>query len=215
MKRHAVAMILLALVALILFMPLRLVLAVARPDRLNAREVSGTIWSGRMEDARFGSFDLGAFTVRLQPLPLLRGEARLDLLREGPQPLRATLSLRPGQFAVESVSGTLRRGQVMDWPIERLELDNATLALSASGCRAASGQIRLLIGSGATGTRMMPPLMGPIACVGEEVQIPLASATARERLTVAFSPAGDYRVDLSLPAGPDGKLFNQQMRGRF
>ncbi|QHL90855.1 type II secretion system protein GspN [Sphingomonas changnyeongensis] len=65
-------------VALIALMPLRVVLGLM-PPVLAARAATGSLWSGRLVDARIGPLMLGDVQAGLDPLALLTGRVRLGL----------------------------------------------------------------------------------------------------------------------------------------
>jgi general secretion pathway protein N len=71
----------LMLIALIVFLPMRLVLGwIGLGDQgFTARTVSGSVWDGRLNEARFGDLALGSLDARLSPFALLVGRARVSL----------------------------------------------------------------------------------------------------------------------------------------
>ena len=66
-------------VALLVFLPMRLVLASAGVGEqgFSARSVTGSVWDGRLVDARFGDLALGTLDASLSPFALLIGRARV------------------------------------------------------------------------------------------------------------------------------------------
>ena len=68
--------------AVLAFLPMRLALGWAALDSqgFSAREVTGSVWSGRLVEARFGDVALGDLDASVSPLALLIGRARIALL---------------------------------------------------------------------------------------------------------------------------------------
>ena len=68
-------------VAVLVLLPMRLALGWASLDSqgFSAREVTGSVWSGRLVEARFGDVALGDLDASVSPLALLIGRARIAL----------------------------------------------------------------------------------------------------------------------------------------
>ncbi|HEU0067174.1 MAG TPA: type II secretion system protein N, partial [Sphingomonas sp.] len=79
------------LIAMLVFLPLRLVLGMAGvgEEGLTARAVEGSVWMGRLRDARFGDVPLGDLNAHVSPWPLLIGRARVELDTRGDTPARS------------------------------------------------------------------------------------------------------------------------------
>ena len=74
--------------AMLAFLPMRLALGFAGLDAqgFSAREVRGSLWSGRLVEARFGDIALGDLDAGVSPLALLIGRARIALQGESADP---------------------------------------------------------------------------------------------------------------------------------
>ena len=190
-------------VGMIVFWPLRAGLAATNAGSLglSARDVTGTIWSGRLEGAALGVQPLGDLRARVCFLPLLGGETRLSLTGEGA--FQGVFIRRGDAIAVEALD--------MRAPISALglsgsgtvTLSQAAFAFDSARCEAASGRARIegLAGSGWTA----PMLEGPLACEegrlvarlhGQDAAVDLAA-------TLAFDRSGRWTMDLVVrPADP-------------
>ncbi|WP_296816602.1 type II secretion system protein N [Brevundimonas sp.] len=177
------------LVTMIAGWPMRAALGAAGVDRLglSAREVTGTLWSGRLSDARLGDISLGDVEARLAFWPMLAGETRLSL------------EASDGPFAVELVRAQDRagvRGLDIQVPLATFGLPGqagGTATLTQSDilfvdgrCAQASGRVRIdgLAGPGWTA----PALDGALACHDGLLLARMNGADER------FALAADLRV---------------------
>lgn len=200
MSRRVPALILVFAVALavsmIAFWPLRAGMTAANAGSLglSARDVSGTIWSGRLEGAALGVQPLGDLRARVFFLPLVAGETRVALTGEG---VFGGLFIRRGDaMAVEGLD--------IRAPISALGLPGAgtaTLSRAAFGfdgsaCEAASGRARI---EGLAGTGWAAPMLeGPLTCEDGRLVARLAGQDASVDLSanLAFERSGRWMLDL-------------------
>lgn len=190
-------------VAMIAFWPLRAGMAAANAGSLglSARDVSGTIWSGRLEGAALGAQPLGDLRARVFFLPLLAGETRLALTGEG---AFRGLFIRRGQaMAVEGLDIRAPVSALGLAEAGTATLSQATFAFQGPTCEAASGRARIegLAGAGWTA----PMLEGPLVCEGGRLVARLAGRDASIDLsaTLAFERTGRWTLDLvARPADP-------------
>jgi hypothetical protein len=82
--------------ALLALLPLRLVAGWVGLDEtgLSAREVRGSVWSGRLSETRIAGLLLGDLHAGLEPLPLLVGRVRVAVRLSGGGRYRAELLVR-------------------------------------------------------------------------------------------------------------------------
>lgn len=82
-RRMRIVLLLALLFGLLLFLPMRVALGVAGLERLGvaAREVRGSVWSGRIDQLMLGNMPLGSVRAGLSPVSLLMGRARFDIAR--------------------------------------------------------------------------------------------------------------------------------------
>lgn len=194
-------------VAMLAFLPMRLALGwVALDDQgFTAREVRGTLWSGRLAEARFGELALGDLEADVSPLPLLIGRARVALLREAPSPderLTGAVEIGRSRAAILHATGPVAPGTAFSpLPVTALNLDDATVRFVDGVCEAAEGRVRADL-SGTFAGQPLPGLVsGTARCDGGALLLPLVSAAGAEGVNLRLWADGRYRAELSLVPG--------------
>lgn len=223
-----------AVITLIVAMPLRLAIGIAGIDAsgLTARFASGTIWSGRLDQARLGAFDIGTIRLRLKVLPLLGGRASFAVDREdgvGVLPLSGTADLGLAGRAISHVTGSLGGGSWGDIPVDRVNLDNLSVAFANGQCRSAEGRVQVVLGVSFPGLDLKNGLAGNARCDNGALVLPLAGESGLERLTLRITETGSYSArftitatDPALAAGlsaagfsPNSGGYSKSLRGQF
>ncbi|MEZ0470491.1 type II secretion system protein N [Luteimonas salinilitoris] len=180
---------------LALLLPLRLALGVVDLERagLGAAAASGSLWRGRLHDARLHGRALGDVDVRLSPWPLLTGTREL-VLRGAT--LRASL-LQGARRGVRDASGTLVLDDLDLAPglALALDADDASLVFAGDACRSAAGRIGLELHP-AGGGEPLAVLDGAVACDGRAATVAWTPSGA------ASGPFAGLRVDARIE--PDG-----------
>jgi|GEM_PF-3290129 len=165
------------LVALVALFPLRLALGAAG-DGLSARAVEGSVWFGRLEEARVRDLPLGDVHLRASVLPLLVGDLRFDVRGDR---VRGTVVAGSGVTDVD--------GRIVDLPaiggvaLRALDLEGVTALFRDGRCAEARGRVRAVPAAG-------PTLEGALRCDGGALLAPLASPSGRERIDLRLSPDG-------------------------
>ena len=187
------------LFALGALLPLRLALAQlgAGGKGLAAEEAVGSVWSGALGGARFGPVALGDVSARLRFLPLLGGQARLDL-KQGDGELKAGFILSRHGFAIDDAAGAVSTGPLGGLPAAELELADLDVSFKDGLCESADGVVRARLGGGAP---VSAELSGEPRCEGPALLLPLAAGTGRERVDVRLFADGRYRADIVVGAG--------------
>lgn len=223
------AMLLLCLLALL---PLRLALGGTGLGEagLSARRVNGSLWAGRMVEARFGELPLGDLRARLAFWPLLLGRARVELDGEGVRPLTGALMVSRHAFGIEGMTASLATGQLFaPLPVTSLDLDDASVLFRDGRCERADGRVRATLAGEAAGVPLPAALSGPARCEAGALLLPLASQAGTETATLRVFGDGRYRAEFGLPgtdpatalrleragfiAGPGG--YRLAVEGRF
>lgn len=192
-----------ALALLILFFPLSAATSRLAPG-LEAEQVSGTIWSGRLRDAHYAGLPLGDVDVGLDPERLIKGEASLRFQRLGPR-----LSGRAGgsrqDRRLEELSGELPL-QLLPSPAPAVTIrfQDVHVSLTPRGaCRSAGGEVSTSL-SGIPFLGETPPLRGTPACDGDRLFTPLRLAGDRAGLDLWLAADGGWTGKLRLR--PDNRL---------
>ena len=195
--------------AMLVFLPMRLALGWAGLDAqgFTAREVRGSLWSGRLVEARFGELALGDLRAGVSPLALLIGRARIALSGRGADPaerLRGTVELSRGRAAVLDARGAVAPGSAFaPLPVTALNLDEVSVRFADGACEAAEGRVRAEL----TGTYLGQPLPGTVSgaarCDAGALLLPLQAASGTEGTNLRLWADGRYRAELTLvPSDP-------------
>lgn len=182
-----------AVLAVAATLPMRMVLdrAGAAEAGLSAREVSGTIWAGRLDDARIADLPLGRLDVQLSPLALLRGRSELIFARSDAGPGALTGRLHgSGPRGVSDVTGDVALGmRIGGLALGRLQLTGATLRFDDQArCAAAGGTVHLGLSAPVAGLALAQGLSGALSCANGRAQALLSSQSGMEKLRLDFDP---------------------------
>ena len=192
------------LFALVALFPLRLALDGLGFDRLglSAREASGSVWLGALNEAQLGPAPLGDVTVRLNRLPLLIGRARLSLERQSlDSPLSGAATLSASGFSLDDFNGQLRLGAAFaPLPVGAVELDGVSVRFADGLCQRADGRVRAQLAREVPGLSLASGLAGVARCSGGRLLLPLASQSNMERIDLSFAADGSYRADFAVTA---------------
>jgi len=185
---------------LLLAAPLQLATArLALPQELSAAGVDGSLWRGRLRQARWQDVAIGDVRMGLSPLPLLLGRRQLRV--HTPQ---ASLALHAGR-----VRGLSRADGVLPLPslpglALRASLEDARLLFDDEGCRDAGGRVRVEVTLADGG---LPPLLlaGTPACEGGVGRLALVpeDAMAPLWLEATLTVEADGRRSLQASARTD------------
>ena len=197
----------LMLVALVVLLPLRLVLGWAGigDEGLSARRVEGSVWSGRLVEARIGDASLGDLAAHVSPLALVAGKARLALDSIVDVPQRTVHgSVETGRHAIGIAGMTANVGVgrlFAPLPVATLDLDDVTVRFADEACQTAQGRVRATL-AGATGAfggvALPASLAGGVRCDGPALLVPLTSAGGGEAAVLRVTADGLYHADFTL-----------------
>ncbi len=186
------------------FMPLKLAVSMAGLEntKFSAREISGSIWNGRIEQAQLGPFALGDLDAGVQFFPLLTGNVKLDLERPastGNSGLSATIGRQGSALLVENATTILSVGQTLaPLPASSIALDNVSVAFAGGRCQSASGKVRLSLDANIPGLDLKRGLLGDAICEDGVLVLPLTSGSGMEDLTMKLEGNGFYTARLFL-----------------
>jgi len=186
--------------ALIALLPLRAAIGWFDLDGrgLAAREASGSLWSGTLEEARFGAVPLGDLHARLNLLPLFLGRARLSLSRDDADGrFDGAISVSRHGFGVDDLTGRLRLGGLFaPLPVATLDLQDVTAHFADGRCERAEGAVHAGLSGDLAGMLLPSGLSGTARCADGALQVALASQTGMERIDLAIEAGGRWRADL-------------------
>lgn len=200
-RRVLILIVLLA--TLIVLFPLRLALALLDLDRIgvSARAVSGSIWSGRLDEVAAAGVPIGTAEARLSPFELLIGRARIDVSRPadaaGAGPLSGAVTVSRNSLGVADVTATVPLAAALaPLPVASVSLSNFNVRFDGGACARASGTARAALTGSIAGVALAQGLSGNASCDGRFVRIPLTSQSGQERLDFRVAVDGEYVADL-------------------
>lgn len=190
---------LLLLTALLIFMPLRMIIA---GDAVSARRVDGIIWDGSIRDLRVGQIQVGDVNARVHFLPLLLGRAQIAVSR-GDAPfapgISGSVTRRIGGFELDDMTATLPVSTLFaPLPAENIELQDFSTRFIAGRCAEAGGNIRLTLSGTLPGIDVANGLLAKPRCEGGQLLIPFMSQSAMERVTIRIAGDGRFSANVFL-----------------
>ncbi len=188
--------------ALVLFLPMRMALGwfgLAEAG-MTARAVRGSLWSGALDDARFGDIALGDLSARVLPLPLLIGHARIALAGAN---VTGAVDVTRRKLGLRDVTASLPVGNAFaPVPVTRLDLDAVSVRFAGDACDSAEGRVRAVLAGNIADQALPATMSGVPRCDAGALLLPLTSP-AGEGSTIRIWRDGRYRADLVLnPSDP-------------
>lgn len=197
------------LVALVVLFPMRLALGVfgLAGEGLSAREVTGSVWWGGLNEAQYGNVPLGDVGASLSPIQLFVGRARIDVWgREGTAnaSLSGAVGFSRNTSGVDDVTATVPAGEAFaPVPITAIQLDDVSVKFRDGRCETAEGKITATIDATLPQLNLPPTLIGNARCEGGALLVPLASQAQTESIAVTIEADGKYRAILTVrPSDP-------------
>lgn len=203
-------------VALILFLPMRLALGWAGLGDLglSARQVHGSVWFGELSEVHAGGLDLGDMAAGLAPAPLVIGCAHVAVKGEGDAPLQGALSLSRHSFGVVDLTAGVTSGAAFaPLPVTELDLDDVTARFKDGACDHAEGRVRVTLAGAIGGVALPQTMAGTARCDGNALLLPLASTAGTESLDLRLSADDSYRADLTMRTGDPQLATKLQLAG--
>lgn len=191
-------------VALLAFLPMRLVLGAAGVGEvgLTARAAEGSLWAGRLRDARAGGLDLGDLDAGVSPLALLLGRARIALAspeQGAARSLKGVVTISRHSAGIGSLSVSLpAAGLFPPLPVTQLDTDDVAVRFRDGGCDRAEGRVRATLAGTIAGVPLSGVMAGTARCDGRALLLPLATAAGTERADLRLQPGGRYTADLTM-----------------
>ena len=185
--------------ALLVFLPMRVALGWlgVGEQGLSARAATGSVWSGRLIDARFGDLALGDLDAGVSPLALLIGQARVSLHRG--DALHGTIGLSRHGRRIDALTASLPTGRIFaPLPVTRLDLSEVTIHFTDDACDTAEGRVTATLVGAVGGVALPASVSGNARCDGGALLLPLASQAGTENVLLRVTGAGRYTAALSL-----------------
>jgi general secretion pathway protein N len=183
------------LAALVICFPLRALIGLGGLGDLglSARSASGSIWRGSLVEAQIGGVPLGNIGVRLAPLALLAGKAKLLLKGEGQSAINGSVHAGVTSFGADVRTATIPLGSALSpLPPASLSLVDARFAFSGGRCTMAEGQVRMALDAMPEGLEFGKSLIGTGRCDVDAVAATLVGASGMEKIIIRIRPDGRY-----------------------
>lgn len=200
-RRGRIVLVLLFALGLLIFLPMRMALGMANLERLGvaARDVRGTVWSGRIEQLMLGNMPLGSVRANLSPIALLMGRARFDIWRRAgaADDISGALTVGIGRMGVDDVTGTVPLGRTFaPLPIGGLVMEDVTAYFTGDRCEHAEGRVRAQLSGQFPGLSLSQGLSGVASCDGEALLLPLVSQSGMEKVNLRIWRSGRYVAEM-------------------
>jgi general secretion pathway protein N len=183
----------------LVFLPLSFVTGRLAPG-LEAEQIDGSIWKGRLRQARYNGLPLGDIDVGLDPGRLLKGEASLAFTRREPR-LAGRAGGTRSERRIEAVTGEVPLA-ILPPPVPAavVMFEDASARFGLRGnCLSASGTV----GARLTGVPFLgdtPALSGTPSCDGDALFAPLEAPGGRIGLDLRLWANGRWQAGLKLRA---------------
>lgn len=199
---HGLLFLLALLLGAVWQLPLALVLGTGAVPGLSAARVSGTLWRGQLEQARWAGLDLGQVETRLVAPALLHGAVQLRLTATGGA-LQGTVDI--------TRHGSVRAVQAQRLLLTRLpagggitlggrsEVRDLTVRFADGRCAEAGGAVRsdALLDNALGGWRG-PLLEGGFSCQGDQLALDVTGSQASDFVRLRWRVAADGTSTLSV-----------------
>jgi len=166
-----------------------------------AKSLRGPIWWGGAEELQIRGVRLGTVDVFLNPLQLLIGRARIDVVRRtgAVNDIAGAISIGFGHRGLDDVTGALALGAPLaPLPVSRVEFEDLTVHFSGDRCVTAEGRVRARVPALISGLALANGLSGEARCAGNAVELPLVSQSGQEQLNVRIAQDGSYEATMRI-----------------
>lgn len=207
--RARAILILLFLFGLIAFMPMRIALGLTGLEQVgvSAREVRGSLWSGRIDQLMLGTMPVGAVRAGLSPISLLMGRARIDIWRRrgAADDLSGALTIGFNRIGIDDVTGAVPLGRSFaPLPIGSLLMEDVTAYFSGDRCGHAEGRVRAQLAGQFSGLNLSQGLSGTASCDGDALLLPLVSQSGLEKINLRIWRSGRYVAEMRVETADAG-----------
>ncbi|MEA3542453.1 MAG: type II secretion system protein N [Pseudomonadota bacterium] len=202
-RRMRILLILVLLLGLLLFLPMRVALGLAGLERLGvaARDVRGTVWSGGIDQLMLGNMPLGSVRAGLSPISLLMGRARFDVARTNglSDDISGAITVGFGRIGIDDVTGPVPLGRTFaPLPVSSLMMEDVSGYFSGDRCGHAEGRVRARLAGQFPGLNLSQGLSGVAACDGDALVLPLVSQSGLEKITLRVWRSGRYVAEMRI-----------------
>ena len=171
---------------------------------LEATQVEGNIWSGRLYDAHFGKIALGDVSSKLSLEDITKGRLRLNIAGSDEiSRLKGVFSYGLGGPGIDDFNIGM---PVMAGPPPiggvTLIVDGLKAHFPGGDCADGSGQVRAYLSGALPAIGLPGEMSGPAVCRDGKLTFDLASASGREQELITIVAANRYRVRAFIQSPP-------------
>ena len=200
-RRVRIALILLFAFGLILFMPMRIALGMAGLEQVGvaARDVRGSLWSGRFDQLMLGTVPMGSVRAALSPVSLLMGRARFDIWRRtgAADDVSGAMTVGFDRIGVDDVTGAVPLGRSFaPLPVGSFVMNDVTAYFSGDRCGHAEGRVQAQMAGQFPGLNLSQGLSGTASCDGDALLLPLVSQSGLEKINLRIWRSGRYVAEM-------------------
>ncbi|ODT85451.1 MAG: hypothetical protein ABS86_06170 [Sphingobium sp. SCN 64-10] len=188
-------------VALLITWPLRAAFSIfgLKDMGVAARSLRGPIWWGGAEELQIRGAQIGTVDVLLNPLQLLIGRVRINIIRQlgTPEDISGAITIGLGGRGIDDVTGALAlAAPLAPLPVSRVEFEGLSVHFSGGQCIDAQGRVRARVPALISGLSLANGLSGEARCAGTAVELPLVSQSGQEQLNIRVSADGSYQATM-------------------
>ena len=199
--RERIILIVILGVAMLVTWPLRAAFSLFGLKEMGvaARSLRGPIWWGGAEQLQIRGVQLGTVDVFLNPLQLLIGRVRIDIVRRigAVDDIAGAITVGLGRRGIDDVTGAVAMAAPLaPLPVSRLEFEDLTVHYAGGQCTLAEGRVRARVPALISGLSLANGLSGDARCAGDSVELPLVSQSGQEQLTIRVSQDGRYEATM-------------------
>lgn len=200
-RQMRIVLITLFTIGLLMLVPMRMALSMAGLERLgvSARDISGSVWSGQIDELMLGDIPLGSVRGGLSPVGLLTGRARFDIWRQNgvADDMSGALTVGINRIGVDDVTATIPLGRTFaPLPVASLVMDDVTAYFVGDRCGHAEGPVRAMIAGQFPGLNLAQGLSGAATCDGDALLLPLVSQSGMEKISLRIWRSGRYSAEM-------------------
>lgn len=196
--QYALAIIVLALLASIIFMPLTVVMTLANIPQLSAQSIQGSIWSGSARDLKYKEISLGNTFINTSLLSIMITKPKLHIFRplsENTPAINAVI----GPSYIDQLTTQIDGKSILSpLPVDTIALENIAVHFNEGRCESASGQINMSLRINISGQYISRDISGPLQCISGSLQSTLKSNINSEILKINIDDKGAFNANISI-----------------
>ncbi len=193
-----------ALAVAVATLPLSVALDLTVPPKaqVSAREVTGTVWDGKLAEAHILGLDMGDTSIAANLPALWVGTMRFGFRGST---LSGVAFGSTGQAGVVHLTGLQSiANRFAPLPLASIAFDDVSMTFLSHRCAEAQGLVRATLAGDVGGIALPGGLSGVVRCDGDALLLPLVGQSAMERIDLRVMDAGQWRADVQVTTSDAG-----------